>query len=194
MSKASVHSTADVAKSAKIGNGTRIWHHCHIRENASIGKNCILGKNVYIDHDVKIGNNVKIQNNCSIYFDTKIEDGAFIGPHVVFTNDTNPRAITLDGKLKNANEWDSGRILVKKGASIGARSVLLPNITIGTFAMTGAGSVVTKNVEDYRLVYGNPARVMGFVCPCGARISDISQKGNKTILKCIKCKHITTTK
>jgi UDP-2-acetamido-3-amino-2,3-dideoxy-glucuronate N-acetyltransferase len=194
MTKAYLHSTADVSKSAKIGNGTRIWHHCHVRENSAIGKDCILGKNVYIDHGVKIGNRVKIQNNCSIYFDSRIEDGAFVGPHVVFTNDTNPRAITKDGRLKSASEWSVGRILVKKGASIGARSVLLPNITIGIFAMIGAGSVVTKDVRDYMLVYGNPAREMGFVCPCGAKIKDAKKTGAKIILKCGKCGHVTQTK
>lgn len=188
-----VHPTADVSKKAKIGSNTKIWHNCHVRENASIGKNCMLGKNAYIDHDVKIGNNVKIQNNCSIYFDSKIEDGVFIGPHVCLTNDKSPRSITKDNKLKASKDWEHGKIIVKKGASIGAGSIILPNITIGSFAMIGAGSVVTRDVGDYVLAYGNPAEPKGYVCVCGAKITKLEERGSTLSLSCSKCGEKTKT-
>lgn len=183
-----IHDTADVSKAARIGKNVYIWHQCQIRENASIGDNCILGKNVYVDHHVKIGNNVKIQNNCSIYFGSQIEDGVFIGPHVCLTNDKIPRAITKEGRLKGSEDWSAAKILIKKGASIGAASVILPNIVIGQFAMIGAASVVTKNVPDYALVYGNPAKLISYVCKCGRKITKIEEIRNNLILYCPKCK------
>jgi UDP-2-acetamido-3-amino-2,3-dideoxy-glucuronate N-acetyltransferase len=161
---------AVVSKDAKIGKNTNIWHFSQVRENVVIGDNCIVSKNVYIDFDVKIGNNVKIQNNCSIYHGSKIEDGVFIGPHVCLTNDKMPRAINEDCSLKTNDDWKVGKILVKKGASIGACSVILPNVTIGEFAMIGSGSVVTKDVPDFGLVYGNPAKLHGYVNKKGEKV------------------------
>jgi len=172
MENIQIHPTADVSKQAKIGSNTKIWHQCQIRENAVIGENCILGKNVYIDHDVRIGNNVKIQNNCSIYHGSEIEDGVFIGPNVCLTNDKTPRSITKDGKLKEDKDWKVDKTLVKKGASIGTGSVLLPGISIGEFAMIGSGSVVTKDVPDFGLVYGNPAELKGYVDKNGKKVKD----------------------
>lgn len=163
------HSSAEVSDKAQIGLDTKIWHLCQIRENTKIGNNCIFGKNVYVDFDVVIGDKVKVQNNSSLFHGAVIEDGVFIGPHVVLTNDKNPRAINADGSIKSDDDWEVGKILIKKGASIGARSVILPNVTIGEFAMIGAGSVVTKDVPDFGLVYGNPARLHGYV----------DEKGNK---------------
>ncbi len=189
---ANIHGTADVSKDAKLGKNVSIWHHTHVRENAKIGDNCIIGKNVYIDHDVVIGSNVKIQNNALIYHGSKIEDGVFVGPNVCLTNDKEPRAVTKDGRLKTSSEWNAGKTVVRKGASIGASSVVLPDITIGQFAMVGAGSVVTKEVPDYGLVYGNPAQLMGYVCVCGSKISKVEEKGTNLMLYCPNCKEKIT--
>ena len=166
-----IHPTADVSDLADIGRHTRIWHQAQVREQAYIGENCIIGKGVYIDFGVQIGNNVKIQNYVSVYHGTTVEDGVFLGPYVCLTNDKLPRAITPDGQLKSDADWQVGKIHVKFGASIGARAVILPDVTIGRFALIGAGAVVTKNVPDYGLVVGNPARLVGYVCSCGRRLS-----------------------
>ncbi len=178
-----VHKTADVSKKSKVGKGSKIWHNVQIREGVEIGENVIIGKNVYIDQNVKIGSNVKIQNNASLYHGLTLEDGVFIGPHVCFTNDKIPRAINRNNELKNADEWLVGITNVKKGASIGAGSILLPGITIGKFAMIGAGSLVTKEVPDHALVIGSPARQAGFVCYCG---NMLLEKGNEYL--CEICK------
>lgn len=167
-----IHPTAEVSPKAKIGSGTKIWHFCQIRENVRIGRNCILGKNVYVDFEVLIGNNCKIQNNSSLFHGVKLADGVFVGPHVVFTNDKIPRAINANGTLKSADDWCVGKTLVKKGASIGAGSVILPGVKIGKYALVGAGSVVTHNVPDFGLVYGNPAQPYGRVDKAGKRIEE----------------------
>jgi acetyltransferase-like isoleucine patch superfamily enzyme len=177
-----IHPTSEVSDKASVGEGTSIWNQTQIRENAKIGKNCILGKNVYIDFDVVVGNNVKIQNNVSIFHGVTIEDGVIIAPHVCFTNDKYPRAINPDGSLKSQSDWEVGRTLVKKGASIGANSTILPRVTIGRFAMIGSGSVITKDVPDYGLVFGNPAKLKGFVCPCGIKLEQ-----KKEGFVCTKC-------
>jgi acetyltransferase-like isoleucine patch superfamily enzyme len=166
-----IHTTSDVSSEAKIGSGTKIWQHCQVRENAEIGSNCILSKGVYIDAGVKIGNNVKIQNGISVYHGVTLEDGVFCGPHCVFTNDKRPRSINPDGSLKSGDDWEVSETLVRKGASIGAHATLICGSTIGKWAMIGAGAVVTKDVPDYGLVIGNPARLIGFVCPCGEKLS-----------------------
>lgn len=164
------HQTSDVSTKAKIGKNVKIWHFVQVREKAEIGDHSTLGKGVYVDSGVRIGKNVKIQNRASIYHGATIEDGVFIGPHVCFTNDKNPRAINKDGLLKNDKEWTIGRILVKKGASIGANSVILPDVTIGRYALIGAGSVVTKDIPDYGLAYGNPAIIHGRVNKSGNKV------------------------
>lgn len=165
-----IHTTAEVSPKAQIGSGTRIWHFVQVREGAVIGENCIIGKDVYVDFDVKIGNNVKIQNGALIYHGVSLEDGVFVGPQACFTNDRIPRAITPDGHLKGADDWDVGPTRVKYGASIGAASVVLPDVTIGRFALVGAGAVVTRSVPDHGLVVGNPARLVGYVCRCGRKM------------------------
>lgn len=178
-----IHFTAEVSKSSIIGEGTSIWNQAQIRDKAKIGKNCIIGKNVYIDFGVVIGNNVKIQNNVSVYRGVTIEDGVFVGPHTCFTNDKIPRAINPAGTIKKPTDWKLSKTLVKKGASIGANSTILSDIEIGQFALIGAGSIVTKNVPNYGLVYGNPAKLKGYVCFCGTKIS---KKGKGNI--CPNCK------
>lgn len=166
-----IHPTADVSPEAVIGEGCRIWHHCHVREGVRLGRNCILGKGAYVDFGVQIGNNVKIQNNVSIFHGATLEDGVFCGPHSVLTNDKRPRAINPDGTLKSADDWTVGNTLVRFGASIGAHAVILSGVTIGRWAMVGAGAVVTSDVPDHGLVRGNPARLHGFVCSCGSGLS-----------------------
>jgi len=161
------HKSAEVSDKALIGEGTRIWNWVQVRENVRIGKNCVISKSVYIDSGVTIGDNVKIQNNVSVYDGVSIEDGVFIGPHVCFTNDKLPRAINPDGSLKSASDWDLSKTIVRTGASIGANSTIVTGIVIGRFAMVGAGSVVTKNVDDFTLVYGNPAKAYGKVDESG---------------------------
>jgi len=166
-----IHPTADVSDDAEIGAGSRIWNQCQVRERARIGQNCILGKGVYVDAGVIVGSNVKVQNYVSIFHGVTIGDGVFIGPHVCFTNDNLPRAINPDGTLKAADDWVTGHTRVKYGASLGANTTLLPKITVGRWAMVGSGAVVTKDVPDYGLVVGSPARLVGFVCPCGHRLA-----------------------
>jgi acetyltransferase-like isoleucine patch superfamily enzyme len=162
-----IHPTAEVSEKARIGEGTSIWHHAQVREGVTIGKNCILGKGVYVDAGVTIGDNVKIQNYVSIYHGVTLEDGVFVGPHVCFTNDLRPRAVNPDGSLKSSDDWVLSPTLIRRGAALGANATIRCGITIGAWAMVGAGSVVTQDVPDYGLVWGNPARLRGFVCPCG---------------------------
>jgi UDP-2-acetamido-3-amino-2,3-dideoxy-glucuronate N-acetyltransferase len=167
LTAAIIHSSAIVSPSAQIGSNSRIWHAVQIREGAVIGCNCIVGKDVYIDFDVRIGDNVKIQNGALIYHGVTIEDGVFIGPQACLTNDRHPRAITPDGLLKGNDDWTVGPITIRYGASLGACSVVLPNVTIGRFALVAAGAVVTRDVPDYGLVVGLPARLVGYACECG---------------------------
>ena len=154
------HETAVIDPGCEIGEGTKIWHFTHIMPNCRIGKNCNLGQNVVVSPQVVLGDNVKVQNNVSIYTGVTCENDVFLGPSMVFTNVTNPRsAVSRRDKYENT--------LVKKGATIGANATILCGITIGAFAFVGAGAVVTRDVPDYALVLGNPARQTGWISEFG---------------------------
>lgn len=169
-----VHSTAEVSEAAQIGDGSKIWNQAQVREGVKLGKNCIISKNVYIDENVRIGDRVKIQNNVNVYHGVTVEDDVFLGPSMTFTNDMYPRAFNAD--------WEVSETLVKRGASIGANATIRCGITIGEYAVVGAGSVVVKDVEPYALVVGNPARKIGWVCKCGFKLDETytcTKCGNK---------------
>ncbi len=184
------HPTAEVSHDAQIGSGTRIWRQAHIREHVHIGEHCNIGKSVYIDAHVHIGSNVKIQNHVSVFEGVTLEDGVFVGPHVCFTNDLLPRAITPDGKLKSADDWIITPTLVKYGASIGAGSIIVCGITIGEFALIGAGSVVTRDIPPHTLAFGNPARQHGYVCRCARKLTNVFERNDLLIGSCEKCGQI----
>jgi acetyltransferase-like isoleucine patch superfamily enzyme len=162
-----IHPTADVSPDARIGRDTRIWHEAQVREGASIGAQCNIGKGVYIDRDVVVGDRVKVQNRASIYRGVTIENGVYIGPHVSFTNDRYPRAVTPDGAPQSDGDWQLFPTLIREGASIGAGAIILPGVVIGRWAMVGAGAIVTHDLPDHALAMGNPAGVVGYACVCG---------------------------
>lgn len=182
-----IHRTAEVSSDAQIGEGTSIWNQAQVREGAIIGENCVLSKDVYVDFGVRIGNNVKIQNGVSVYHGVTLEDGVFVGPHVCFTNDKYPRAINPDGSLKGSDDWEVSATVIKYGAALGARSVILPGVIIGEWAMTAAGALVTHDVPPYGLVVGHPARLRGFVCPCGFRLQRDGEASDMVHARCSKC-------
>jgi acetyltransferase-like isoleucine patch superfamily enzyme len=146
----------------------------------------VLSKDVYTDASVQIGDNCKIQNGISVYHGVTLEDGVFCGPHMVFTNDRNPRAINPDGSLKNASEWTLGETRIQRGASIGAGAIIVCGVTIGPWAMVGAGAVVTRDIPAHGLVYGNPARLRGFVSAQGVKLSVAPQQpgGDHVLMVC----------
>lgn len=165
MSDIFVHPSASVASTAKLGAGTKVWINVQIRENASIGENCIVSKDVYIDHAVVIGNRCKIQNSVSIYHGVTIGNDVFVGPNSCFTNDRIPRAFNTDWKVTHTT--------IQDGASIGANATIVCGITIGEFSMVAAGSVVTRDVEPFTLVMGNPARPVARIDKAGNKIGDV---------------------
>ena len=164
-----MHPTAIVDEGAEIGAGTKIWHFTHIMSGARIGKNCIVGQNVFIGSGAILGDNIKVQNNVSIYDGTILEDDVFCGPSMVFTNVFNPRSFISRKK-------EFRKTLVKKGATLGANVTVICGNTIGQYAFIGAGSVVTRDVPDYALVYGNPGKAKGWICQCAEEITFRSGK------------------
>lgn len=160
-----IHESSYIDDNVVVGEGTKIWHFCHIQSGAVIGENCSLGQNVNVSNNVKIGNYVKIQNNVSLYEGVELEDYVFCGPSMVFTNDLTPRSKYPKGSGGYV------KTLVKEGASIGANATIVCGNTIGRHAMIAAGAVVTKDVPDYALIAGIPARQIAWVCECGQRLA-----------------------
>ena len=169
MSEYFVHESSYVDEGVEIGEGTKIWHFCHVQKGAKIGKNCSLGQNVNVSNNVQIGDNVKIQNNVSVYEGVTLEDGVFCGPSCVFTNDLTPRARYPKGSA------NYGKTIVREGASIGANATVVCGHNVGKCAMVAAGAVVTKDVPDYTLVAGVPAKPIGKLDELG----NIVEKFNK---------------
>lgn len=164
-----VHESSYIDEPCQIGGGTKIWHFSHIMKNSVIGERCNIGQNVVISPDVVLGNNVKIQNNVSVYTGVICEDDVFLGPSCVFTNVINPRSFI-------ARKEEYKQTLIKKGASIGANATIVCGHAVGRYAFIGAGAVVTKDIPDYALVVGNPARIVGYICECGNRLKKNDDK------------------
>jgi UDP-2-acetamido-3-amino-2,3-dideoxy-glucuronate N-acetyltransferase len=160
---ARIQPSADVSDQAKIGEGTTVWHLAQVREDAVVGENCIIGRGAYVGEGVVIGDNCKLQNYALVYEPAVLENGVFVGPAVVFTNDHYPRSVMPDGRLKRGDDWDHVGVTVREGASVGARSVCVAPVTIGRWALVAAGSVVINDVPDFALVVGVPARRIRWV-------------------------------
>jgi len=158
-----VHETAVIDQPATIGAGTKIWHFSHVRKNSRIGRNCTIGQNVMIGPGVAVGDGCKIQNNVSVYEGVTLEDDVFCGPSMVFTNVSNPRS-----EISRKDEFK--KTLARRGATIGANATVLCGVTVGRYAFVGAGALVTRDVPDYTLVMGNPARGVGYMCRCGVKL------------------------
>lgn len=162
-----IAASADVSSDAAVGDGTSVWHLAQVREHAVLGRNCVVGRGAYIGSGVVIGDNCKIQNYALVYEPTELSDGVFVGPAVVFTNDHFPRAVNPDGSLKSAADWEPVGVTVRTGASIGANATCVAPVDIGRWALVGSGSVVVKNVPDFAIVMGTPARRVGWVGKAG---------------------------
>ncbi len=170
-----VHETATVEAGAALGPGTRVWHGAQVRRGARLGARCIVGKGVFVDFDVAIGDDSKLQNYACVYHGVTLGRGVFVGPHAVFTNDLRPRATDPAFQPLRDGDWTVLETTVGDGAAVGANATILPGIAIGTWAMIGAGAVVTRAVAPYALVAGSPARALGFVCRCGERVDAVAR-------------------
>ena len=180
MSEVYVDVTAIIDKGVILGTGTKIWHFVHIMREVKIGRDCVIGDYVSVGRSVKIGDKVKIEDRATIFEGVTIEDSVFVGPLVTFTNDLYPRSLNKD--------WKITPTLVKQGSSIGAGTVIVCGVTIGEYAMIGAGSVVTNNISSYALAFGNPAKIRGFVCRCGRKLELKNETELCVYMACPVCK------
>ena len=169
---ARVHATADIEDDVDVGPRTSVWHRAQLRAGARVGADCIIGRDAFIDVGVLIGDRVKIQNAALVYHGTTVEDGVFIGPNAILTNDRYPRSVTSTGDLAGPGDWEVGQIALREGCSIGAGAIVVAGSDVGRYAMVGAGAVVTRTVTDHALVAGNPARRLGWLCACGSRLTE----------------------
>jgi len=165
-----IQQTADVDDSAVIGSGTRVWHLAQVREHAQLGRDCIVGRGAYVGPGVIIGDNVKLQNYALVYEPARLEDGVFIGPAAVLTNDVFPRSVDVAGRLKRPEDWHAQGVIVREGASLGARAVVVAGCQVGRWALVAAGAVITRDVPDFGLLAGVPARRIGWVGRAGVRL------------------------
>ncbi len=168
---ATVEASADVDERALLGPGTKVWHLAQIRELARLGADCVVGRGVYIGPGVRVGARCKLQNHALVYEPAVLEDGVFVGPAAVLTNDLHPRAVDPSGRLKTGADWTMVGVVVREGASVGARSVCVAPVTVGRWAMVAAGAVVVRDVPDFALVAGTPARQIGWVGRAGVRLT-----------------------
>lgn len=166
-----IHPAADVSSEAVIGHDTKVWDLARIREGAVLGHSCIVGRGAYVDAGVRIGDLVKIQNNALVYHGTTVGSRVFIGPGAIITNDRFPRS-TVNGRLARTEDWTVSEVRLADGCSVGAGAVVVAGADIGQFASVGAGAIVTRSVSAHALVVGNPARLLGWVCQCGRRLTD----------------------
>jgi UDP-2-acetamido-3-amino-2,3-dideoxy-glucuronate N-acetyltransferase len=169
---ARVHASADLESDVSIGPRASVWNGAVLRHGASIGADCIIGRDAFIDEGVHLGDKVKVQNGALVYHGVTVGNGVFIGPGAILTNDRYPRAITATGELARGDDWTVSPIELRDGCSIGAGAVVVAGTTVGRFATVGAGAIVTRDVPDFALVAGNPARRLGWACACGSRLTD----------------------
>ncbi len=172
-----IQPSADVSPQATIGEGSSVWHLAQVREDAVLGANCIVGRGAYVGTGVVLGDNCKLQNYALVYEPARLEDGVFVGPAAVFTNDHYPRSISPDGTLKRGDDWEAVGVTCRTGSSIGARAVCVAPVTIGAWAMVAAGSVVVADVPDYALVAGVPARRIRWVGEAGVPLEPGERDG-----------------
>ncbi|MFJ8720917.1 acyltransferase [Streptomyces sp. NPDC093269] len=177
-----VQPSAQVDESADIGAGSSVWDLAQIREGARLGEGCVIGRGAYVGTGVRMGDNCKLQNYALVYEPAELGDGVFIGPAVVLTNDHNPRSVDPEGRQKRGGDWEAVGVKIADGASIGARSVCVAPISIGRWAMVAAGAVVTKDVPDFALVVGVPARQVGWVGRAGVKL--VERAGEAGVWEC----------
>jgi acetyltransferase-like isoleucine patch superfamily enzyme len=182
-----IHETARVSPAATLGDGVKVWNEAQVREDARVGAECILGKGAYVGEGVIIGNRCKLENRASVFAGATLEDGVFVGPHAAFLNDKKPRAVTPDGRLKTLADWTVSPTCAREGAAIGGGAMILPGVTVGRWAMVGSGAVVTRDVPDFALVVGSPARPIGYVCRCGERATAPAQPEAGREPRCADC-------
>ncbi|CAL9659922.1 UDP-2-acetamido-3-amino-2,3-dideoxy-D-glucuronateN-acetyltransferase [Streptomyces sp. enrichment culture] len=177
-----VQPTAQVDDSATVGNGSAVWDLAQIREDARLGSGCVVGRGAYVGPGVRIGDNVKLQNYALVYEPAVLADGVFVGPAAVLTNDHFPRSVDVTGRLKRGGDWEAVAVVVEEGASLGARSVCVAPVRVGRWALVAAGAVVTRDVPDFALVAGVPARRIGWVGRAGVRLAE--SEGTPGVWEC----------